>query len=90
MTDASRYLTINELADVTGYSVSTLQRLRRKGALPFYQPGGPGTRIVFPADAIERAAKTNQNDAGLPHEAAAAASDFPRRGPRPKWQGTPA
>src|SRR6516225_2482345 len=50
-----RYLTLAELSAQTTLSESTLKRLCQKGAIPFYQPGGPRTRIVFPPDAIEQA-----------------------------------
>jgi excisionase family DNA binding protein len=83
-----RYLTTVELSEVTGISVSTIQRLRRKGVLPFYQPGGPRTRIVFPPDAIEQATEANHKVTGLPpNDTVAASSENPQRGPRPKWQG---
>jgi excisionase family DNA binding protein len=80
-----RYLTISELSDATGISISTLRRLLRKGTLPFYQPGGPRTRIVFPIDAIEQATKTNKG-AARQSDDAIAASEAPARGPRPRWQ----
>jgi excisionase family DNA binding protein len=83
-----RYLTTVELSDVTGLSVSTIQRLCRKGLLRFYQPGGPRTRMVFPPDAIEQATESNQKATGLPPgDTLAASSESPQRGPRPKWQG---
>jgi excisionase family DNA binding protein len=82
-----RYLTTVELSELTGISVSTIQRLCRKGQLPFYQPGGPRTRIVFPPDAFEQATQANQKATGLPpNDPAAASPENPQRGPRPKWQ----
>src|SRR5947209_8719227 len=66
---ARRFLTITELAEQTGISVSTLQRLRRKGAIPCFQPGGPRTRVVFPPDAIEQADQLRQNTSNLSTDA---------------------
>jgi excisionase family DNA binding protein len=82
-----RYLTVKELATATGLSVSTLRRLQRKGQLPFFQPGGPGTRVVYPLDAIEQAAQPDQasNHARTSNLASSAGEASPRRGPRPKW-----
>src|ERR1700676_619988 len=53
-----KYLNYEELRDQTGLSLSTLRRLVKAGRLPFFQPGGPRTRIIFPADVIERALRS--------------------------------
>ena len=84
-----RYLTVKELAAATGLSVSTLRRLQRKGRLPFFQPGGPGTRIVYPPDAIEQAADLDPGPRpSLPRDPTSSPrGGGPRRGPRPKWLG---
>lgn len=50
------YLDIKELKARTGLSVATLHRLKRQGKLPHFQPAGPGGRLLFPPDAIERCA----------------------------------
>jgi len=47
------YLDIVELSVATGLSISTINRLKKQGKIPCYQPGGPRTRVLFPADAIE-------------------------------------
>ena len=53
--DVSRtYLTLHEFASATGLSESTVRRRVRDGSLRFVQPGGPGTRILFRVDALER------------------------------------
>jgi hypothetical protein len=83
---ARRYLTIAELSETTGISISTLQRPRRKGLLPSYQPGGARTRIVFPADAIEQATRASQA-ATQRGQDGAAVPQGPTRGPRLRWQG---
>jgi hypothetical protein len=76
------YLGIGELAAATGLSVSTLRRLWRQRRIPGFQPGGPRTRVVFPPDAIERAARA---DPPPPADVAPGPAGAPPRGPRPKW-----
>lgn len=81
---AAGYLTIDELAAVTTLSVSTLRRLVKQGRLVGHQPGGPRHRVLFPPDAVERAAA-----AATPAAPAAPppkVTTHPRRGPRPKWR----
>lgn len=85
-TAARSYLTLDELAAHTGLSPSTLRRLWRRRRIVGYQPGGPGTRVLFPPDAIERAvggesSSTDPLPSPLPPD--------PQRGPRPRWQGGP-
>ena len=76
------YLDINELVAHTGLSEATIWRLKRAGKIPFYQPGGKGGRVKFPADAIEVADLKIQPESSAPTD-----SDSPERlpGPRPKW-----
>ena len=50
------YVDIVELAARTGFSISTINRLKKRGKIPFYQPGGKRSRVLFPSDAIETAA----------------------------------
>jgi len=47
------YVDIVELAARTRVSMSTINRLKRRGRIPFYQPGGKRTRVLFPLNAIE-------------------------------------
>src|SRR5687768_6450886 len=47
--------TIHELSRHSRLSVSTLHRLKKAGRLTYFQPAGKGGRLLFPADAIERA-----------------------------------
>ena len=49
------YVDIVELAARTGVSISTINRLKKRGKIPFYQPGGKRTRVLFPPDAIKGA-----------------------------------
>ncbi|MFL5330046.1 MAG: helix-turn-helix domain-containing protein [Gemmataceae bacterium] len=88
------YLTIEELAKKTRYSVSTLRRLCRKGLIPFFQPGGPRSRVVFPTDSIERirailppsvASAPKTELLSLPDKTAADTARV-QSGPRPRWE----
>lgn len=45
-------LTIEEFARRTSLSVSTIRRRIKDGQLPFWQPGGPGTRLLLPANSL--------------------------------------
>ncbi len=81
-----RYLTVGEFSAITGLSLSTLQRLCRKGALPFFQPGGPRTRKVFSPDAIEQARQAQRvAPSQIPHRDGPESIQDTPRGPRPKW-----
>lgn len=51
--DERRYLTLEELARVSGVSEVTLRRYWRAGKIPGHQPGGKGSRVLFPPDALE-------------------------------------
>jgi excisionase family DNA binding protein len=83
-----RLLTIEELAEATTFSVSTLRRLVRQGIVTAYQPGGPRHRLGFAADAVEQATRA----IGGPAVTTSPAPE-PRpvrsRGPRPKWTQHP-
>ena len=50
------YTDIVGLVARTGLSISTINRLKKRGKIPFYQPGGKRSRVLFPSDAIETAA----------------------------------
>jgi hypothetical protein len=48
-------LNIHQLSELTGLSLATLNRLQADGAITYFQPGGKRSRVLFPADAIQRA-----------------------------------
>ena len=56
-----KYVDIGELAARTGMSPSTINRLKKQGKIPFYQPGGKRTRVLFPPDAIEQASSSQSS-----------------------------
>jgi len=81
----SMYLDADALAARTGLSLSTIHRLKRHGKIRFYQPGGKGTRILFPPNAIEQikeSAEVGPEDilVGAPMPIQKGLS-----GPRPTW-----
>lgn len=81
-----RFVSPQEFARLAGFSASTLWRRIRDGSIPFWQPGGPGTRVLIPLSAIESASPSATSvPAGD-----AAATDCPAQkpipGPRPRWQ----
>jgi excisionase family DNA binding protein len=75
-----RYLTIDELAAQTGFSVSTLRRLWRRGRISGFQPGGRRTRVVFLPNAVEGIQVKDLTTAD-----GSAGSENPLPGPRPRW-----
>jgi excisionase family DNA binding protein len=80
------YLNASEFSARTGMSKSTIWRLKLAGKLPFYQPGGRNSLVLFPRDALELAAtETAQSE---PTEAISTTSknkEKPLPGPRPDW-----
>ena len=60
MLDPIQYLTIRQLSERTGYSVTQLRRLVKSKVLPYLQPAGTGGKLLFKPDAVERAAKAQQ------------------------------
>jgi hypothetical protein len=51
--DNRKFLSPKEFVAVSGISLATVHRRLKSKQLPKYQPGGPGTRIMIPVDAIE-------------------------------------
>ena len=72
-------LSARELSDRTGVSLPTIWRLKSAGKIPFFQPGGKGTVVRFPADAFEQGAA--QSCAPSSHER----NQDRLSGPRPAW-----
>lgn len=78
-TPKDHYVSISELAARTGLSHATIWRLKRGGKIPFFQPGGKNGRVLFPADAIERAL------GGPPQATPDDAPPERLPGPQPSW-----
>jgi hypothetical protein len=82
MPPLTQLLTIKELSAKSRYSVVQLRRLARARRIPFVQPAGPGGKLWFPADALERAGDAAQPAGAEPSEV------NPLPGPKPKWRRT--
>jgi hypothetical protein len=63
---AVKLLTIKELSVYSRLSSATLHRLKRQGKLLYFQPTGPGGRLLFPPDAIERCAAAVASEQNAP------------------------
>jgi len=75
-------LTLQELCQQSRLSPATVHRLKNAGKIPFYQPAGPGGRLLFPADAIERACpRADETSPATPSTSASARLS----GPLPNW-----
>ena len=88
MADDQLPLTIKELSQRSRRSVSTLNRLKKAGLIPYFQPGGKGTLVTFPPDAIERACAATAADQAV-LAAQVPASPKKLSGPSPKWLKPP-
>ena len=76
-----KFLKVKEFAQRSGLSDKTIRRRIAQRQLPIVQPGGPGTTILIPADALDRLVINGDHDAE-PKAVPAAAR---RAGPRPRW-----
>ena len=82
------YLTKRQLAQRTGLSESTIQRLKDDHKLPFFQPGGKGARVVYPPNAVEAVAghlsAVSSPNASIDKSDHGSTTPIP--GPKPRWQ----
>lgn len=46
--DRSDFLSMKDLARIGGVSLRTVKRWKKKGVIPIFQPGGPGTVVLIP------------------------------------------
>jgi excisionase family DNA binding protein len=76
-----QYLDIRQFSRLTNLSVPTVRRRVAQGTIPALQPGGPGTKLLFRPDALERAAAADVSAA----TANPPPADAPLAGPEPKW-----
>lgn len=44
----SNFLSMKELASISGVSVRTVKRWIKKGVVPVFQPGGKNTAVLIP------------------------------------------
>lgn len=60
------YLTKKQFVSRSGLSAATVQRYKDGGKIPFFQPAGPGGKLLFPPDAIEAAQRLAQTQSERP------------------------
>src|SRR5690606_20235405 len=77
-------VSIDEFAARVGFSVPTVRRRIRDGAIRICQPGGPGTRLSIPLSELTRLLEQT-SDAGTATNARPSARK-PIAGPQPKWK----
>ena len=85
-----RYISIQDLSEISGLSVSTLRRRVLDGSLAAAQPGGRRTRLLFPVDILDRLMPTKDQAATEPLAVTTDFSAVARTqesipGPKPKW-----
>lgn len=93
MIATTHYLTIAQFAAYSGLSDKTIRRRIAEHQLPFHQPGGMGTKIVLPVDALDRAAAARTSSAmASPDDSFTPSTEqeIPSRrllpGPKPRWR----
>lgn len=90
MTDNAQdeqFLSIDEFARRTSLSESTIRRRVRDGSIPSWQPGGPGTRVLIPIDALDITPPTSTSVAvASPHRVPSRSGSAKIPGPTPKWK----
>jgi hypothetical protein len=99
------YLNKKQFVARTGLSAATVQRYKDGGKIPFFQPAGPGGKLLFPSDAIEAAQRLAQSERPTASLAAPTSSTKDVRagnsagttngrerlcGPKPRWRITAA
>ena len=77
-------LTLREFSQRSQLSSATIHRLKRLGKIPFFQPSGPRGKLLFPADAVEQAAKAAFNDS-FTTSPGTAETQAHLSGPCPAW-----
>jgi hypothetical protein len=92
----ARYVSLGQLSELSGLSASTLRRRIRDGSPQVFQPGGPGTRLLFRPDVLEIPLRS-QDRAGSITDTHPSLSDAPNTllpedpvqstlpGPQPQW-----
>ena len=93
---SAEYLSPEQFAQLSGYSLSTVHRYLKRGLLPKVQPGGPGCKVLIPRNALDSLtpglnATTAGSDPAVVSEASLpvtpATTETPSRlsGPCPAW-----
>lgn len=97
MKPQAEYVSIAQLSAISGLSVSTLRRRLKDGSLPFLQPGGTRSRLLFRRDVLDTlarpagepvSAQSTARQAVCPESVTPEAS-LALPGPRPRWMRPP-
>ena len=82
--DIPKLLTLKEFSNSSKLLPATIHRLKRQGKIPFFQPSGPGGKVLFPADAVAIAAKSAFDTfTAASHGTSSGTAHL--SGPRPAW-----
>ena len=87
-TTQRKFLSVEDFVVQTGISDATVRRWLKRGKLPHVQPAGRHSRILIPADALERMAKAEVvQPTPAPVTPTVTETTPPRRqrGPAPEW-----
>lgn len=81
-----RFLSVEEFCQQTGLSPATVWRRLKDGSLPSYQPGGKGTRVLIPLEALTAVPPAPATTTSPPRRPS---RPRPLAGPVPRWQSGP-
>ena len=92
---SAEFLSPEQFAQHSGYSLTTVHRYLKRGLLPKIQPGGPRSKVLIPRNALDSlssglgtaTAGSDQAAAKVSPPVAAATEALSSRlsGPRPAW-----
>ena len=76
------YLTLAQLCEATGFGSTTIHRWKKRGLIPFFQPGGKHGHLRFPMDAIEHCRQVGNPPAAAISPTSDTSSKLPGRPPQ--------
>jgi hypothetical protein len=80
------YLSVTEFSAASTLSESTIRRRIKDGTFPFWQPGGPGTRVLLSASLLEKANGSPLKPDNSPAQQIKPAPPPHLPGPRLRWK----
>ncbi len=84
-----QFLSPAKFAAVCGCSLSTIHRLLKRGQLPKYQPGGKGSLVLIPIDALSQLSAKDIESSSDRSDASERSADRDEpviRRSRPRWR----
>jgi excisionase family DNA binding protein len=83
--ESGLYLTIQQFSQKTSLSDKTVRRRIDAGQIPYWQPGGPGTRILIPVSCLSAVSQPDEVPS-VPQDCHASSDKHqPLPGPKPRW-----